>query len=228
MKTLQAFATNDSAVQAAELETLIASLRGDTALASAFASQKSAGEYIDTLRPALADALARTGRWREAAAVIDSMPANHDGAIRARGLIAAYAGRRPESDALFARAVARTPSLPAGHYAWAEALLLRGQIDRAIEQARLANQKGPRWAEPLKLWGDGLLKQRNPKEAAAKYAAAAVRAPRWGQLHMYWAASLWRLGKRDEARAKLRAAAGMDLNEADRRHLGVMWDKATA
>ena len=116
-------------------------------------------------------------------------------------------------------AVARTPSLPAGHYAWAEALMLRGQTDRAIEQVRLASQKGPKWAEPLKLWGDALMAQRNPKEAAAKYAAAAERAPRWGQLHMRWASSLWRLGKRDEARAKLRAAAGMDLNPADRAHL---------
>ena len=228
LKSLHAIATGDSNARAVELEAMIASLRQSALVASAFASQGSAEESINQLRPSLATALTRTGRWREAEAVIAPMPADHDAAIRARGLIAAYAGRGAESDALFARAVARTPSLPAGHYAWAEALLLRGGTAGAIEQARLANRNGPRWAEPLKLWGDALSKQRKPKEAAAQYAAAAERAPRWGQLHMRWASALWRLGKRDEARAKLRAAAAMDLNDADRRHLGVMWAKATA
>ena len=226
LKMLHAIATGDSAVRVAEFKAMIASLQQSASVASAFASQASAEELINSFRPNLATALARIGRWQEAEAVIAPMPDDHDAAIRARGLIAAYAGRDSQSDALFARAVARTPSLPAGHYAWAEALLLRGDTTRSIEQARLASQKGPRWAEPLKLWGDALSKQRNPKDAAAKYAAAAERAPRWGQLHMRWASALWRLGKRDEARAKLRAAARMDLSDADRVHLRGMWAKA--
>jgi hypothetical protein len=45
---------------------------------------------------------------------------------------------------------------------------------------------------------------------------------------MRWASALWRLGKRDEARARLRDASGMDLNDADRRHLAAMWVKARA
>lgn len=226
LKMLHAIATGDSAVRVAEFKAMIASLQQSASVASAFASQASAEELINSFRPNLATALARIGRWQEAEAVIAPMPDDHDAAIRARGLIAAYAGRDSQSDTLFARAVARTPSLPAGHYAWAEALLLRGDTTRSIEQARLASQKGPRWAEPLKLWGDALSKQRNPKDAAAKYAAAAERAPRWGQLHMRWASALWRLGKRDEARAKLRAAARMDLSDADRVHLRGMWAKA--
>jgi Tfp pilus assembly protein PilF len=228
LKQLLAIAADDSGVRAAELQTTIAALRQSASRATAFASQAAAEESINLLRPTLAIALARAGHWGDAEAVIAPMPANHDAAIRARGLIAAYAGRGTQSDALFARAVARTPSLPAGHYAWAEALLLRGDTRRAIEQARLANHNGPRWAEPLKLWGDALVAKRNYKEASAKYAAAAERAPRWGRLHMRWASTLWRLGKRDEARARLRAASAMDLSEADRRHLATMWARATA
>lgn len=223
---LQAVATDDLGMQVVEHEATIAALQKSAAIGTAFGSQRLAQESINALRPTLATLLVRTGRWQEAAAMIAPLPANHDAAIRARGLIAAYAGRMGESDALFARAIARTPSLPAGHYGWAEALMLRGDTVRAIEQARLANRKGPRWAEPLRLWGDALMKQRNPKEAASKYALAAERAPRWGALHMRWASALWRLGQRDEARAKLRAAATMDLNDADRRHLRSMWAKA--
>jgi Tfp pilus assembly protein PilF len=228
LELLRAIATDDFGARADELQTVIASLQQDAQGAATFASPQSVDESINSLRPRFAASLARSGRWRDAEAVIAPMPDDHDAAIRARGLIAAYAGRGAASDALFARAVARTPSLPAGHYAWAEALMLRGDTARAIEQSKLASQKGPRWAEPFKLWGDALLKQRNPKVAATKYAAAAERAPRWGQLHMYWASALWRLGKRDEARAKLRAAAAMDLNDADRRQLGRMWAKANA
>lgn len=228
LNALHAIATDDFRTSAAELHMMVAALRQGESGPSAWAAQRAADESIDQLRPDLATALARSGRWREAETVIAPMPRNHDAAIRARGLIAAYAGRGAQSDASFARAVARTPSLPAGHYAWAEALMLRGETKRAIEQARLANLKGPRWAEPLKLWGDALMAQRNPKEAAAKYAAAAERAPQWGQLHMRWAAALWRLGKRNEARAKLRAAAAMALNDADRAHWQTMWVNARA
>lgn len=223
---LNAIATGDPAIQAAELMALIASLRQSPSVASAFASRASAEDLINSFRPDLATALARAGRWREAEAVIAPLAANHDAAIRARGLIAAYAGRHGPSDALFARAVARTPSLPDGHFAWAEALLLRGDTAGAIQQALLASQKGPRWAEPLKLWGDALMKQRKPAEAAAKYAAAAERAPRWGSLHMRWAAALWRIRKRDEARARLSAAAAMDLSDQDRAHLRTMMLRA--
>ena len=219
LETLHAIATDDFGARAAELQMTIATLRRGSAKASAFGAQTSVEESINLLRPTLATTLARAGKWREAEAVIAPMPANHDAAIRARGLIAAYAGRVKQSDALFARAVARTPSLPAGHYAWAEALLLRGDTARAIEQLELANRKGPRWAEPLKLWGDALSMQRNPRDAAAKYAAAAERAPQWGALHMRWAAALWQLGKQNEARAKLRAAATMALSDNDRAHL---------
>ncbi|MCY7271501.1 MAG: hypothetical protein LH485_05540 [Sphingomonas bacterium] len=227
LKTLYAVATDDFVAQAAELQTMVASLQGATALTSAFASQESAEEFINSLRPALATALIRTGRWRQAAAVIAPMPANHDAAIRVRGLIAAHAGRGAESDALFARASARTPSLPAANLLWAEALLHRGDSGSAEQQAREAIRRGPKSAAAHRILGEALSAQRKWPEAERAYATAARLAPQWGSLHLRWASALWRLGKRDEARATLRAAAAMALNDAHRTHLRGMLMAAT-
>ena len=53
---------------------------------------------------------------------------------------------------------------------------------RATKQLALAHEKGPRFADPLKAWGDALVKQRRPKEALAKYDEALKYAPNWGAL----------------------------------------------
>jgi predicted negative regulator of RcsB-dependent stress response len=45
-----------------------------------------------------------------------------------------------------------------------------------------ANQKGPHWADPLKAWGDVLVKQDKTKEALVKYDDALKYAPNWKQL----------------------------------------------
>jgi hypothetical protein len=185
-------------------------------------------ESIRLLLPPLAVALARGGRAKAAEAVVASVPDENDSGLRARALVAAHLGKHAASDAMFARAIARAPSLPAGHMLWAEAFLLRGDTDRAIEQAKLANRKGPRWAEPLKLWGDALLEKRQPGDAAAKYAAAADRAPRWGKLHLQWANALWMSGQRRQSLATMRQASTMDLSTNDRRLLALMWRNGRA
>jgi hypothetical protein len=45
-----------------------------------------------------------------------------------------------------------------------------------------ANQKGPHWADPLKAWGDVLLKQGKTKAALVKYDEALKYAPNWNPL----------------------------------------------
>jgi hypothetical protein len=45
-----------------------------------------------------------------------------------------------------------------------------------------ANTRGPHWADPLKAWGDVLLKRGHGKEALAKYYEALKQAPSWKQL----------------------------------------------
>jgi len=45
-----------------------------------------------------------------------------------------------------------------------------------------ANQKGPHWADPLKAWGDVLVKQGKTNDALVKYDEALKYAPNWNQL----------------------------------------------
>ena len=170
---------------------------------------------LNGLRVRLALALARSRRIAEAEAIASQLPTDHDGALRARGLIAAYGGNPAQSDSLFARAVMRTPSLPAGHAAWAEALLERGDLARAVEQAELAHRKGPRWAEPLRLWGLTLARQGKLEQAERRFAEAAERAPNWGAVRLAWAELLWRLNRKDDARTQLRAVARMYVSRRD-------------
>jgi tetratricopeptide (TPR) repeat protein len=59
---------------------------------------------------------------------------------------------------------------------------LTGDLPAAIEQLKLANLKGPTWADPLKAWGDALAKQGHAKEGLAKYDEALKNAPNWKEL----------------------------------------------
>jgi tetratricopeptide (TPR) repeat protein len=61
-------------------------------------------------------------------------------------------------------------------------MLVRGDLAGAIKQLALAHEKGPHFADPLKAWGDVLVKQGDPGEALAKYDEALKCAPNWTEL----------------------------------------------
>jgi predicted Zn-dependent protease len=82
----------------------------------------------------------------------------------------------------YSKAVALVPSSPAGYFSWGAALDKHGDLAGAAEKLKLANQKGPHWADPLKVWGDVRVKQGKIKEALAKYDEALKYAPNWKQL----------------------------------------------
>ena len=82
-----------------------------------------------------------------------------------------------------------------------------------------AHRRGPRFADPLELWGEALMRKGDWAGAVARFAEADQHAPRWGRNHLRWGEALARLGRTDEARAQWRAAAGMDLSAADRAEL---------
>jgi tetratricopeptide (TPR) repeat protein len=88
------------------------------------------------------------------------------------------------SDALewYAKAVALSPSNPAGYYSWGVALAKHGDLDGAAAKFKVGNQKGPHWADPLKAWGDVLATQGKTKQVLAKYDEALKFAPNWKQL----------------------------------------------
>ena len=72
--------------------------------------------------------------------------------------------------------------MPDGYYSWGVALAKHGDLAALRRSSKVANQKGPHWADPLKAWGDVLVKQGNTKEALAKYDEALKYAPKWKEL----------------------------------------------
>jgi tetratricopeptide (TPR) repeat protein len=82
----------------------------------------------------------------------------------------------------YAEAVALAPDLPAAYYSWGLALAKHGDLAAAETQLKNANQRGPHWADPLKVWGDVLVKQGYTKEALRRYDEALKYAPNWKEL----------------------------------------------
>ena len=75
----------------------------------------------------------------------------------------------------YAKAVKLAPSIPSGYYSWGLALAKHGDLEGATAKLKEANQKSPHWADPLKAWGDVLVKQGKSQEAL-KFA------PNWKEL----------------------------------------------
>jgi tetratricopeptide (TPR) repeat protein len=82
----------------------------------------------------------------------------------------------------YAEAVALAPDLPAAYYSWGVARARHGDPARAESKLTDAHMRGPRWADPLKAWGDVLVKQGKTQEAFAKYDEALKYAPNCKQL----------------------------------------------
>lgn len=92
----------------------------------------------------------------------------------------------------------------------------------AIAKLTLAHAKGPRFADPLELWGEALIRQGDPAGAIAKFAEADKDAPRWGRNHMMWGEALMLSGRYAEARRQYEIANGLDLSKPDRAALDVL------
>ena len=104
----------------------------------------------------------------------------------------------------------------------ARSLLKRGQPDAAIEKFKLANQKGPHFADPLEGWGEALMAKNQSHLALAKFAEAEKYAPNWGRLHLKWGEALVYAGKQDEAKAQFARAAQLDLTPSEKSELARM------
>jgi tetratricopeptide (TPR) repeat protein len=82
----------------------------------------------------------------------------------------------------YANAVTLAPDWPAGYFSWGAALARHGDLDEAIAKLKAANRRGTHRADPLKAWGDVLVKQGHMKDALTKYDEALKNAPNWAQL----------------------------------------------
>jgi tetratricopeptide (TPR) repeat protein len=93
-----------------------------------------------------------------------------------------HRGDWAQAEQTYAAGVARTPSLPHVYFSWGKALLGHQQYPAAMEKLAAAHERGPHWADPLKAWGDVLVKQGNIKDALAKYDEVLKYAPNWKEL----------------------------------------------
>jgi tetratricopeptide (TPR) repeat protein len=130
----------------------------------------------------IAPAEEAAGNAAKADAVLKSSGGTYVDCYRFRADILDHRGDWPAAQKAYADAVALAPDLPAAYYSWAVALARHGDLNGAAAKLKEANRRGPHWADPLKAWGDVLLKQGRTKEALAKYDAALKYAPNWKQL----------------------------------------------
>ena len=178
-----------------------------------------AEDKTSLLDPQIAVALAHMGRFGEADARLKPMPADCYPCLRARAQVAALEGAFAGADLWFSRAAAAGPSIPFAESEWGQSLLGRGRPDAAIEKFKLANQKGPHFADPLEGWGEALMAKNQSHLALAKFEQADKYAPHWGRLHMKWGEALVYAGHADEAKAQFARAAALDLTPSEKAEL---------
>jgi tetratricopeptide (TPR) repeat protein len=179
----------------------------------------SNGDFNPGLWPLVAYAHARTGDIAGAERLLAPLADDNAMAVRMRAMIAELKGEHARADWWFARSEAQTPSIPLTDLWWGQVLLARGEPDAAIEKFKLANQKGPHFADPLEGWGEALMAKNHSDRAVIKFAEAEKYAPNWGRLHLKWGEALVYAGKPDEAQKQFARAAQLDLVAADRAEL---------
>ena len=118
-----------------------------------------------------ARALLALGRIADAEAVIALMPDDCTDCLELRGDLAAARGDRAGTDAAYEAAAARG-EIPFRELDWGQALLRLGDTDAAIDKLKRAHHLGPRFADPLELWGEALMLLGRYAEARRHYQVA--------------------------------------------------------
>jgi tetratricopeptide (TPR) repeat protein len=179
--------------------------------------------YLLTLTdPLVALAQARLGNFAAADARIAATPLDCYICLRTRAQIAILQGQFDRGEMWLERAVSSASSIPFAYSSWGLALLAGGKPDQAIEKFKLANQKGPHFADPLEGWGEALMAKNQSHLALVKFAEAEKYAPNWGRLHLKWGEALVYSGKRDEAKAQFARASMLDLTPSEKAELARM------
>ncbi|MDB5483330.1 MAG: hypothetical protein JWO83_4383 [Caulobacteraceae bacterium] len=173
---------NDAPAALAAAQALVAAHQQALAKASANETSRVEQRLQTADLPLLAKARAMAGDVAGGEALIATTPLDCYLCVRVRGQVAALARDWRAADRWFAEATRQAPSLPAAYAEWGEARLARGDLDGAIAKFALAHDRGPRFADPLKGWGDALARQGRWSEARQKYDEALALAPAWRDL----------------------------------------------
>lgn len=171
------------------------------------------------IRPLEALAMAKSGDVTSAATLIETTSADCYLCIRVRAQIAAEKNDWPAAERWFGEATHLAPSLPFAFAEWGRARLTHGDVDGAIAVLKRANEVGSRFADPLELMGEALMRKGNYRGAVDKFRAADEAAPNWGCNHLHWGQSLLRIGRERDAKAQLDMARRLSLSAADRAQL---------
>jgi tetratricopeptide (TPR) repeat protein len=136
-----------------------------------------------------------------------------------RGRVAELAGDANRAAWWFARAAADAPAEPFALTDWGAMLLSKGDFEGAIAKFKLANQKGPHFADPLEMWGEALVRENRSDLALAKFSEAAKYAPNWSRLHLKWGEALLWTGDKAGAEKQFDAASKLYLTAAEQSEL---------
>src|SRR5262249_17363911 len=136
-----------------------AALLDVTAAIRSYTTQKGREKYHTTIsavryEPLRSKTEAHLGLFAEAHRSIDTIPRDCYDCDRARATVDALEGKGDAAAFWYARAIAEAPSIPFAYCDWGEMLLHQGQYDAAIAKFKLANEKGPHFADPLEMWGE--------------------------------------------------------------------------
>jgi hypothetical protein len=183
-----AFDRGDSAAAVTPLEAFWAAWQADPTLQAT---------YLDD--PCLLGlAYGLGGRVTEAAALFDRMrPWSRCFAYR--GDVLEHAGDLEGAERVWAQGLSLVSDAPWIYLHRGLSALHRGDLKRAAADLAAANGSAPHWADPLKAWGDTLIRDGRYADALAKYDEALKFAPGWEEL----------LQARESA-ARHRSGAGAD------------------
>ena len=126
-------------------------------------------------------AYGRVGRRGDAEEVFDHMPPLARCAA-AHGEAHAREGDIAGAERIWADGVRLAPSLPLVYLNRGRWELEHGDLQNAQVDLARASAQAPHFADPLKSWGDLLLRENKPAEAVAKYTEALKYAPDWDAL----------------------------------------------
>ena len=142
--------------------------------------------------PAVSSNIAGYNCWLAPVEETAGQPAKADAVLKTAGAfvecchfraeILDSCGDWPGALKAYGAAVDLAPDLPASYYSRGVALARHNDWAGAEPKLKDANQRGPHWADPLKVWGDVLAKQDKVTDALAKGDEALKYAPNWQRL----------------------------------------------
>jgi tetratricopeptide (TPR) repeat protein len=103
-----------------------------------------------------------------------------------RGDVLEHAGDLEGAERVWAQGLSLAPDAPWIYLDRGLSALHRGDLQRAAADLAAANGKASHWADPLKAWGDTLIRDGRHTDALTKYDEALKFAPAWKELLQAW------------------------------------------